>query len=84
MERRSFISMALGTAGFNTVGTSTVLAKKNRNEPEMGSSSTDSDLVNAEHTDNGAIIATEDEFVISGQDIEVDDQDFHGGTKVRT
>lgn len=81
MERRTFISTALGTAGFSTVGTSTVLAKRNRNQPEMGSSSTDSDLVNAEQTDTGAIIATDDEFVISGQDIEVDGQDFHGGTK---
>lgn len=81
MERRSFISTALGTAGFSTVETSTVLTRKNEDRPGKGSSSTDLDLVNAEQTENGAIIATGDEFVISGQEIAVDGQDFHSGDK---
>lgn len=81
MERRSFISTALGTAGFSTVGTSTVLARKNGDRSGKGSSSTDSNLVNAERTDDGAIVATDDEFVISGQEIEVDGQDFYSGDK---
>lgn len=77
MRRRSFIGTALGIAGISTFGTSTVLAKNNGKG--SGSGSTDPTLVNAERTDDGAIVATDDGFVISGQEIEVDGQDLYDG-----
>lgn len=87
MKRRSFIRTTLGIAGFSTLGTSPVLAEQagngpgngNGNGPGNGNSSTGSELVNAEQTADGAFVATDDGFVISGQEIEVDGGAFFDG-----
>jgi nitrous oxidase accessory protein NosD len=46
-----------------------------------GSGNTGPELVNAEETTDGAIVATDDDFVIAGQEIEVDGRDFYGGSE---
>jgi hypothetical protein len=40
-----------------------------------------SKLVNAEQTTDGAIVATDDDFVIAGQEIEVNSQSFYDGSE---
>ena len=44
-----------------------------------GSNTTGSQLVNAEQTTDGAIVATDDDFVIAGQEIQINSQDFYDG-----
>lgn len=77
MKRRSFIGTTLGIAGLSAVGVSTAAAKGSGNGKGRGND--DTELVNAERTDDGAIVATDDDFVISGQEIEVDGQAFYDG-----
>lgn len=77
MKRRSFIGTTLGVAGLSAVGASTTAAKGPGSG--KGGGDDDTELVNAEQTDDGAIVATDDEFVISGQEVEIDGQEFYDG-----
>lgn len=59
MQRRTFIGTTVGTAGIGILGANPVVGNSNG-------------LINAEETSGGGIVATDDGFVISGQEITVD------------
>ena len=47
-----------------------------------GPNTTGSQLINAEQTTDGAIVATDDDFVIAGQEIQINSQDFYDGSEL--
>jgi hypothetical protein len=59
MQRRTFIGTTIGIAGLGVLGSNTAMGNSNG-------------LVNAVETSDGGIVATDDDFVISGQEITVD------------
>ena len=59
MKRRTFIGTTVGIAGAGILGANPVTGNSNG-------------LINAEQTSGGGIVATDDGFVISGQEITVD------------
>lgn len=79
MKRRSFIGTTLGVAGLSAVGASTAIAKGPGKG--TGSGTDDAELVNAELTEDGAVVATDDGFVIAGQEIEIDGQELYDGAE---
>jgi hypothetical protein len=87
MHRRAFISTAIGIGGVGALGTTSAAkgnghaagnagGKANGNANGSGGGPA---LINAEQTDDGAFVATDDGFVISGHEIEVDGRDFYDG-----
>ncbi|GAA0677729.1 right-handed parallel beta-helix repeat-containing protein [Natronoarchaeum mannanilyticum] len=74
MNRRTFVGTAVGLAGFGTLGTGSAVQNGNGrgNSNGNGRGNGDGGLVNAEETGSGAIVATDDGFVISDQEITVD------------
>jgi hypothetical protein len=89
MHRRAFISTAIGIGGVGALGTTSAAkgrgngndanANGNGKGKRKGNANGSSELVNAEQTADGAIVATDDDFVISGQEVEVDGRDFYDG-----
>lgn len=78
MQGRTFITSAFTAAGIGAV-TNPVLAQGNNNG--NGNDNSGTDLVNAEETSDGAIVATGDGFRISGQDLTIDGQDLYDGSE---
>lgn len=73
MERRTFITAALTGVGVGAI-TNPALAEGNNN-------ANTNELVNAEETSDGAIVATGDGFRISGQELTIDGQDLYSGSE---
>lgn len=78
MQRRTFLRTTLAVAGTAAI-TAPALAQEKNNGNGRGNNQ--SDLVNAEETGNGAIVATGDGFRIAGQDLTIDGQALHDGSE---
>lgn len=91
--RRSFLKSTAAVTGLGLLAMKPVDAQGNGNNGGPGNApgngnnggpgiapgngNTESTLDNAEVLDSGAIVATDDDFVIAGQDVTIDDRDFY-------